>query len=571
MLGVSPWRLLLKQSPSAVLVAVLLCLVVAPGMHVALAQGNGWTKPFMVSDPAKTPSSWFPDLAIGPDGSVHIIWGSGLAGAKKEDPGLDLLMYREQHDGTWSSINDIDNTGKGGYTVRNSIAMGHDGNLAVLVRQGLITTFLSAPWQKAWSAQAWSDPHPINNGTSYFNALATDSTGAIHAVWNEAIIDDPNAPKPACANCADLFYRSSSDGGKTWSSPFNLSQSPQGSVKQQIKIDQDNHLHVVWEEGFDWYASQGTPEAGEYRRSRDGGKSWDAPVRFSLPNLVPKPPPSSSQPDATPQPTPAPLPDAPRQLTLGLFQNRAPIVVYRGNVSDNIYYQSSADDGTTWSKVAAIPGIRARDIRQTDHDSYAMVTDGAGNVHLVCSGMLANATDEDPPLQLFHLVWNGQKWSAPEIIATSTDYPEVDQVTRIDGKRVLVYPEWARAAVSGNTLHVTWFTRNKRDLYTSDNARYQVWYSTLTLSGAPLDAIAQFTPVPTSLPATPTPLPTEVVVPTLDPVSANAPPINHAVAWEGPAVVAMGGALLAVTVLLAASIGMYRLLWQRRSTRHARR
>ena len=265
------------------LFALLLFSTLISGALPATAQQPSWSPPTPVSDTHKTPSSWFPDLAIGPDGSVHIIWSSGLPGKQKEDAGLDLLMYRVLRNGKWSPINDIDNPGEGGYTVRNSVIMGHDGRLHVLVREGLYTSYLSAPWEKAWSANTWSAPRHVNGGTSYFNALAMDHKGALHVLWNEAIPDDPKAPKPACSNCADLFYRSSPDGGTTWSSPINLSRSPEGSVKQQIKIDKNDTLHVVWEEGYDWYASQGDPVASMYRRSRDGGKTWDPPMRFTLP------------------------------------------------------------------------------------------------------------------------------------------------------------------------------------------------------------------------------------------------------------------------------------------------
>jgi hypothetical protein len=402
---------------------IFILLVTLHGQMPVAAQSNSWSPPAAVSDTHKTTSSWFPDLAVGPDSSVHIIWSSGLPGKNKEEAGLDLLMYRVLRDGKWSPINDIDNPGAGGYTVRNSLIMGRDGRLHVLVREGLYTSYMSAPWDQAWSANSWNSPRHLNGGVSYFNSLAMDSKGVLHVLWNEAIPDDPKAPKPACSACADLFYRRSSDGGQSWSSPINLSRSPDGSVKQQVKIDKDDNLHVVWEEGYDWYASQGEPVAGMYRRSSDGGKTWDPPVRFTLPAVTPSEAAETSEPGATPQPTPAPLADAPRQVTIGLYQNSAPIVVYRGNVTDNLYYQFSEDSGKTWKKPAIIPGIRARNIRDTDHDDYTMATDGSGNVHLVCAGFLPGDTAESNPLKLLHLVWNGRAWSAPEVIATDTTYP----------------------------------------------------------------------------------------------------------------------------------------------------
>ncbi len=543
----------------------VLMLVVLLWSHApTAAQGSAWSRPVPVSDIHKTPSSWWPDLAAGPDGSVHIIWSSGLPGKKKEEAALDLLMYRELRDGKWSPINDIDVPGKGGYTVRNSIIMGQDGRLHILVREGLVTTYYSAPWEKAWSATAWSAPRRINGGGSYFNTLAMDSKGSLHVFWNEAIPDDPNKPKPACSSCADLFYRRSSDGGHTWSSPINLSQSPEGSVKPQVKVDKNDNLHVVWEEGFDWYASAGVPVAGMYRRSRDGGKSWDPPVRFTLPSFVSQQPIPTSEPGATPAPTPAPLPDAPRQMTIGLYQNSAPLVVYRGNVTDHLYYQFSDDNGGTWSKLAVIPGIRARDIRNTDHDEYTMATDGSGNVHLICTGFLSDDAAENSPLRLLHLIWNGKTWSEPEIIASDDAYPDLDKVTRMDGKRLHVYPEWPHAVISGNELHVTWFTRNEKDLFASGQAYYQVWYSARHIDGPAVAPLTLFTPVPTAAVPTLSPSPAPIPPPTIAPAILSAPPVGGALAWEAPGVLDLGIAVLSATALLALAIGARVMLGRRR-------
>ncbi len=553
------------------LLMLLLFGTLISGTRPAAAQQPGWSPPTPVSDTHKTPSSWFPDLAIGPDGSVHIIWSSGLPGKKKEEAGLDLLMYRELRDGKWSQINDIDNTGKGGYTVRNSIIMGHDGKLHILVRAGLITTYRDVPWDAAWSARDWSEPRNINGSGSYFNALATDSKGALHVLWNEAISDDPKDPKPICSYCADVFYRRSNDEGKSWSSPINLSQSPQGSVKPQIKIDKADTIHIVWEEGFDWYASKGTPTAAMYRRSRDGGKTWDPPVRFTLPDVIPPPlptPAATPEPRATPVPTPAPVPNAPRQITIGLYQNSAPLVVYRGHSTGQIYYQFSEDGGGAWSKTTAIPGIRARDIRETDHDDYSMATDGAGNVHLICSGFLNSDTKEDSPLRLLHLIWNGRAWSTPEVIASDESYADLDKVTQVDGERLQMYPEWPRAVIDGNDLHVVWFTRNKDDLYRSDRASYQVWYSVRHLDGPAIAPFAVFTPAPTIIPSTPIPTPAASPTPTISPDVLSARPVDGSLAWEGPGLVALGAAMLSVIALLALAVGAHLML--RRLRRRAR-
>ena len=284
-------------------VFLLVALALLCSASIASGQDTGWAQPVLVSGPT---TSWFPNLAVGPDGSVFIIWSSGLAKGDEPQDGIDLLMYRELRNGRWSPVNDIANPGTGGFAVRNSIALGRDGKLHILLRNQLSVLHISAPWDHAWSARAWSAPRRINNNNPpYYDALAIDSKGTLHAFWNEGVADDPTKPNTQCPRCADVFYRRSSDGGELWSAPSNLSRTPDGSAKPQIKIDADDHLHLVWNEGYDNINGKGVPKASMYRRSRGGGETWDEPVRFELPD------------------------DAPQQIALGLFQNHTPIVVYR--------------------------------------------------------------------------------------------------------------------------------------------------------------------------------------------------------------------------------------------------
>jgi hypothetical protein len=91
-----------------------------------------------------------------------------------------------------------------------------------------------------------------------------------------------------CPGCMDVFYRRSEDGGRTWSIPINLSNSYPGSVKPQIKIDERDGVHVTWEEGEDWYLGAGYPVGCVYRSSADGGGSWSPPFLFSHPDGAPQ-------------------------------------------------------------------------------------------------------------------------------------------------------------------------------------------------------------------------------------------------------------------------------------------
>jgi len=269
-----------------------------------------------------------------------------------------------------------------------------------------------------------------------------------------------------CPSCADIFYRHSTDGGESWSAPVNLSDSFAGSVKPQVHIGGEGGVYVTWEEGEDWYASQGYPVSSMYAYSPDGGHTWAEPTVFSSPQ------------------------GAPQQITLGVGQSSAPVVVWRlPEEESSYYYQVSSDNGVTWSEPQPIPGVFAKPWEPFSLDAYHTVSDSAGNVHLLVLGYLSLLDEE---LGLIHLIWNGSGWSSPTVIYASSDPPE-----------------WPRIDVGmGNKLYATWFTRDEKHIYDSERGRYKVWVSSFQA-----DAPSR----------TPVPLPTVSFTPTSDDLGQATP------------------------------------------------
>lgn len=568
----------MKRNITLIYITVALFAVLSVlSVHDVHAQGFGWSRPFQVSDSHQTPSSWFPDITVDLSGTVHVLWSSGKQGKTVEDM-LDLLMYRRMSNGRWLPANDIIAAGEGGYTVRNSIVAGRDGHVHVIVRRGTQQYYTGAPANDAWSAQAWSTPRLISN-SAYYNAIAVDSKGRIHALYNEQAPADPNRKDALCSNCADLYYRASDDEGRSWTPPVNLSNSPDvGSTKPQIKIGSDDSIHVVWEEGFDWYANKGVPTSGAYRRSIDGGKTWDPAVTFTLPDsILPVP---SPEPGASPQPPPQPVKDAPKQMTIGLSKGTRPIVVYRGTATNKIYYQYQLEGSQQWSGITLLPGVDARDMRDTHHDAFSMPTDSNGNVHLVFTGVLPGNKPEQ--VEIYHMVWNGITWSPPELVAGNSSYsdwsaalirqcarlgtlPSADRDQVAECNKRIRYPEWVHAVVSaGNRLHVTWFTRSEDDRYALETQAYQVWYSFRQINAPAIAMPQMFTPVSTAtpMPATPTPAPT--LAPTLVPAVLNAPQITGPVKWEASGLSVLAAAILPVLLLIVLLVGARALALRRR-------
>lgn len=542
---------------STFLIAGLL-LILTRFASVSYARSDRWSEPVDLSVGVR--SSWFPSLTVAADGSVHAVWSGGKPIPENSGfsvgPGLarvmDLLMYAVYRDGTWSPAKDILFAGLGGFATRNSIVTGRDGRLYVAYRNGAQILFSSADPNLALQPLSWSEARRINGpGNPYYVELAVDRKGTLHVVWTEIVGSEERGQYSPCPYCANLFYRSSQDGGLTWSAPVNLADSFDGVTKPQIAVDQQNGIHVAWNIGYDNITGQGAPIAGGYRYSGDGGTTWGPVTRFTLAErgAITRPT-SLPRTDAVPTKVagaPAPgvttidaiarLQDAPQQTTLGLFQNRDPIVVYRSTQTDQIYYQVSRDNGMTWSNPRVIQGVRARDLRETPWDAYTMATDGSGRVHLILSGRLDTGNATVAALQkpaLLHLVWNGAYWSNPSVVATND-----------------LYPEWPRLVVSGQQLHLVWFTRSDEDIFRSDNASYRVWYSSAPIDALPSPMLPTFTPAPTNAP-TPTIEPVLIATPTPLPlvIREMAPP-HGPPAWERTALSVMSLALLSVIGFVA--------------------
>jgi hypothetical protein len=288
----------------------------------------------------------------------------------------------------------------------------------------------------------------------------------------------------------------------------NLSAAFEGANRPQIAVDGLDRIHIVWDEGYDWYAGSGQPKYGVYIRSDDGGTTWSTPVIFSL---------SGEQ---------------TYQTTLAVTPEGNPTVIYR--TAGHLYYQRSLDGGANWSAPSEIPGIVARSTNDPNLDRYSAAVDGNGRVHLLAVGIPTDRAGATP--SLMHLTFDGTTWSYPEVISADA-----------------LYPEWPRLVISGNQMHAVWYTRTT--LY-GDNDIKQVWYSTKQTDAAPIAPITLYTPTaipsPTVAP-TATPLPTPLPDPYAKAQLLDSPP-----AWERPAMFTIGAALLPAGAVLVVAVWLMR-------------
>ena len=160
-------------------------------------------------------------------------------------------------------------------------------------------------------------PLTSTTGDSWNAAIATDTSNAVHVVWDD---DTPGN--------REIYYRRSTNGGMTWGAPQRLTWTPGYSCFPNIAIDQTKAISVVWQDN--------TPQNDEiyHKRSTDGGVTWGPVKRLTF-------------------------------TALGSWDPAVAIdlsykihVVWEESTSGNneIYYKSSADGGAALSRGRRLPG-----------------------------------------------------------------------------------------------------------------------------------------------------------------------------------------------------------------------
>ncbi|HXF70843.1 MAG TPA: exo-alpha-sialidase, partial [Thermoflexus sp.] len=428
-------------------------LVGATGMARAQEPQIQWERPIRVADPY----AWFPDVVADDAGRVVVLWAGGMRRGREQ---YDALFLRMKVGDQWEAPVDI-YAGRiindESYAVRNAVLLDPMGQLILAYRHPQTAYVMRAPIEQAESARAWSEPIRISRASAYYVELGQGTDGVLHLIWTEVVPSEAISDKISCAGCSDVFYRSSADGGQTWSAPINLSRSPYGSMKPFLWVSsRAPRLYVVWQEGYDSWVGRGSPVGVGWTRSLDGGRTWEAP------RLI-------TSPVGTPQ-----------QPVIGEDGGGQLLMLWRTVEDEALYFQRSSDQGETWSPPQPIPGFRARPWSHPPFDAYDLVADSAGRLHLAAVGVRSPEGD----LGIFHLMWDGSTWWGPFLVWA-------------DGQ----FPEWPRWAISeGRRLHLVWFERDPPHLFDSDNGQYTVWYATALTDAPRVMRTPRPRPTPTAAP-----------------------------------------------------------------------
>jgi hypothetical protein len=184
-----------------------------------------------------------PAIAADSFGGLHLVWYDNT-------PGNAEVYYKKSADwgATWATSQRL--TWTPGNSLHPDIARDSLNNLYVVwedqtpgnwdiyYKKGTNVGGTWAPSQRlTWTL-----------GTSWWPALAVDSTGGLHVVWQD---DTPGG--------IEVYYKTSADGGGAWTSAERLTWTWGQSGYPAMAVDPSGHIHVVFTIGnIDIYYKKGT-------------------------------------------------------------------------------------------------------------------------------------------------------------------------------------------------------------------------------------------------------------------------------------------------------------------------
>ena len=256
----------------------------------------------VTTDPA---DDWRPAIARTSDGKLWVVWHSWRSD--------NNIWYKTSDDSgvTWSAGTQLTTDPSSDYDP--AIMQASDGTIWVVwysYRSGNADIWYktSTDGGATWSAatQLTTDP-----SSDYSPAITQAGDGTIWVVWDSW----------RNGNAADLYYKTSTDGGATWSLDIRLTTDESWDQEPSITHTADGAIWIAWHSWRTW------PGDIYYKMTTDGGATWSPDTRLTT--------------DAE-----ADWAAAITQTTDGTL-----CIGYQSHRSGNwdIWYQTSVDGGTTWS------------------------------------------------------------------------------------------------------------------------------------------------------------------------------------------------------------------------------
>ena len=200
-----------------------------------------------------------PVIAIDTNDNIYVVWGNGYAGNSE-------IFCRKSTDGgaSWSALKRL--TWSTDISTDPAIAIDSNDNVCIAWEETKGGDDEIMFKRSLDGGNTWSSPVRItyNSGESQSPTLAANSSSGIFLAWND---DTPGND--------EIFFKKSTNGGGTWSNPLRSTYTTFLSFEPVLSVDGSNAVHLIWLDR--------TPGNDEvfYKSSTNGGNSWSSPTRLT--------------------------------------------------------------------------------------------------------------------------------------------------------------------------------------------------------------------------------------------------------------------------------------------------
>jgi len=200
-----------------------------------------------------------PAVAVDTAGTIYVVWHDNTSGNYE-------IYYKKSINGgaTWTANQKITSTS--GTSKNPAIAIDTGGNIHV-VWQDSTPGNAEIYYKKSTTGGAtWTANKRLTYTTGYSGspAIAVNSSGHLHLFWHD------NTP-----GNYEIYYKKSVNGGDTWAANLRLTFSAGVSEAPAFAVDSSDYLHLAWQDD--------TPGNTEiyYKSSTNGGAAWTANQRLT--------------------------------------------------------------------------------------------------------------------------------------------------------------------------------------------------------------------------------------------------------------------------------------------------
>jgi hypothetical protein len=205
-------------------------------------------------------SSIHPAITTSSGSKIHLVW------SQAKSSGYSEIYYKRSIDGgsTWLAPTRL--TWNSGESFYPSIAAEATNYVYIVWQDNTPGNFEIFYKRSINGGTSWSAPTRMtwNSEISQYPIIAVDSTGRVHLVWMDNSYGNP-----------EILYKRSGNHGFTWSAPTRLTWSSANSYYPTVSADSGSGVHVVFRDD-----SPGNPEIF-YKSSPNGGLTWSGLTRLT--------------------------------------------------------------------------------------------------------------------------------------------------------------------------------------------------------------------------------------------------------------------------------------------------